>query len=249
MTLTAEDARRLLQSAVEGGDEFRAVVQELSPKLSSYILKTCRVNGSDSFGDRAHSSDDVVQEVLIKLLRSPPDPVATGQALPRLLSWLKVVTVNHLRDVYRRRSRRIQTVPTPDDTLDPSRITSTGEGSSAPDAGRTLMASQTADAMRNLFRRCQPACLPLFELLLGGEELSSEEAARRLRTSRANIDTLKRRLRLTREVWLALEDAPQLTAEEVSERIGRPANAELSRTLRKVRHYLAAEAVVKVRTP
>jgi hypothetical protein len=73
-------------------------LKELWPRIERQVKKQCRLatlpNGL--------LEKDILQEVLYKLIKTPPDPAPSDmQALPRLLSWVNTTTFRYISSCWR----------------------------------------------------------------------------------------------------------------------------------------------------
>jgi len=245
MYLTEEEAAQLLDAAAEGEAAYRAALEELAPKLSAYVERLSNGSYSNLRARARLDAADVAQDLLIKLFRHPPPPITPGRAKRRLLAWLKVGTFRHLDDATNRGVKLVMggsvdsddaSYPTEMPGYDPALA---GSAYTEAVGTRELAARRQLASVREMIEACQPGCLGLFDLMLEGGELPSEELAAHLDTTRANVDTLKKRMRVTRRVWVELQANGEITLLEMAFRIDRPASDELGRTMRKVRNYLA----------
>ena len=152
---------------------------ELCPQTFGRVAR--RVHQTARRLRRGSEADDLVQEVCLKLLTSPPDCIAKADGEAALLAWVSKVTTHRVIDGIRREREGGDT------GCDAVPIAPPQESLAATKA-------RMARARRALTRD-YPRALPLFEHLLSEPDASSNELAVRLGTSDANVYQLRCRMR------------------------------------------------------
>jgi len=104
--MDADIARRYLRAAQDGAvDDRDQLLRELLPSLEQAIRAVCRRKASLLRAARTQE-DDLVQDLYLKLLRSPPCQSADAANPEAVLrGWVRSVAVRHLISLQRRRKR------------------------------------------------------------------------------------------------------------------------------------------------
>lgn len=152
------DAERFLEG------EGSALDGPLTARLEAHALKVAtRDRRTRQLG---LDPRDVAQDALVKVYTKPPTNRQSGDPLAVLLSWVGVVTVNHIESIRRRRRRE---APMPDSWSPMDRGTANPEKLKATEQA-------VAWAMANLLT---PTEARVLEIMLTEPELSSKELASR----------------------------------------------------------------------
>jgi RNA polymerase sigma factor (sigma-70 family) len=182
-------AERLLSSLAERRRaELEAPLEDF---LRRFIAAKAR-RWSRQLGERAQGVDaeDVVQRVFLQLFEHPPDRELAGRPMRRLVSWVNTVTHNYLYDLTSRPAERLAS-PRADEARDSERATASNE---APTESR-YAAREALLLVRPALERDYPTGLSLLELLVDSPHATSQELARRLGTTAANVDQMRSRIR------------------------------------------------------
>ena len=158
----------------------------LEPRLRARIERAAESWPNVFRRQRDVELDDLVQWVLLRLWERPPEQELEDErrAPARLLAWITTTTCNRLADLAKKKAaERMEDVPEPENEHDPE------ERLHQRDAERRV------EQIQQLLEREYPAGERLFEAMRAEPELSGEELAERLNTSRANVFTIRTRMR------------------------------------------------------
>lgn len=177
--------------ATRTGDMQRAqqCVMRMHADLDRFIRRTVRARAPSGQAFSRANEDDIVQDVLRKLLESPPTRAAEHtSAGVTLLAWVKTVTVNHLINLYRRKHASVSLDG--EDTLTERLIEPVLP--TVPD--RLESADELAWIDRILAER-YPRGREMFAVQCADPDLSDAEIADRLQTTPANVYKIRHRIR------------------------------------------------------
>lgn len=206
-------AGRLLEAARTTGAEaeLAEALDRLTPRLTAHVLGKLRCWRPP---DPAVTPEDLAQEVIARMFRSPPTEQATAtKALARVLAWANT-TLYRLRATMARRARVARRLEVHDDegTGDEGRkladlvdgAVSRGLGADTLSAfsraggerSRERAASlQEMRALRDLLASASPARARFIDALATHPDATDDELAEVLGTSRANVYQLRHRVR------------------------------------------------------
>jgi RNA polymerase sigma factor (sigma-70 family) len=182
-------AARLLESLIEGRKP-----PELEPELAQFLRRFICAKArryARRLGERAHGVDvdDVAQRVFLQLFEHPPDREPTARPMRRLVSWVNTVTHNYLYDLASRPAERL--AARAESGADSERATASDRAT----AEMRYAARQALLRVRPAIEKDYPLGLPLLTLLEESPHATSEELARKLGTSAANVDQMRSRIR------------------------------------------------------
>lgn len=199
--LQADEAKlceAFFEAARSGGDG-EALRRALAP-LAPLVRRTvrARVGKWSRLHDLALEAEDVEQEVLIKLLKSPPERKPQDTPRATLLAWLKTVTNNLLVDQRRRVTRKTEDrtrVERIDRGVELERLAESDDRGTGREIRRFHAAREIDENLRYL-EQAYPAGARYVAAMRDNPGATGNELAALLGVSRANYDQIARRTRI-----------------------------------------------------
>jgi DNA-directed RNA polymerase specialized sigma24 family protein len=188
-------SRTLIELSVKGfsGSEIGRAVEELRPLIERQVKGQCRICGS--MPDATISDEDIIQDVLIKMIENPPNrECEPGKERVAVMAWVKTTSRNILVDKTRRaKVRGIRTNYNESSAADhqPDQSVQGGE-----EVVHKLEAKQKIEKLRNYLRRYYPRGIEYLQTRQKNPDASGYELAESMGVTRANLDQIARRTRL-----------------------------------------------------
>lgn len=178
--LTNEEARRFVEACATDKPAARKYFDRILP-MAKGIVQRRSVGYTEAMAARGVSVDDVVQEVLLLMLKNPPDSLVPGREAVSLMAWIKTTTIRYLGQTMRRKPL----------VLDDE------QQAAWPDP-RTSGSREARDSLadiRRVLAEHSPRLLEFYEFCCQNPTLTDTELASALDTTLNNVQQLRSRMR------------------------------------------------------
>lgn len=180
--------------AARDGEDTKKPIEGLTPVIRQ-IIKKIFASWKNSLTNL--DAEDVEQEVLIRLMNSPPTKIKESElddgrrAFVRVHSWIKITTNNYLKDQFRKRRE----VSSETEILELSSVKSDKAWNQLDVGHRSVEADATLEAAQRFLEEEYPLGARYVEVFRHNPTATTNELAEALETTAANIYQIRKRTR------------------------------------------------------